>query len=88
MKSEFKLMIFFNAVFAAFYLLWNWNEYSTLSPLYQVAISAHFPWYIQFSGTPDGNGLVAFFDANFGLFILLFVIFVNLCLAYRLQKSK
>jgi hypothetical protein len=84
MKSESSLMVFFDAAFAAFYLLWNWNEYSTLSPLYQVSISAHFPLYIQYSGTPGGNELVSFFDGNFGLFIFLFVIFVNLYLAYRL----
>jgi hypothetical protein len=88
LKIEFKVMVFFDAAFAAFYLLCNWSEYSVLSPLYQVAISAHFPWYIHFSGTPDGNGLVAFYDANFGLFTLLFVTLVNLYLAYRLQIGK
>ena len=88
MKSEFKLMVFFDAVFVALYLLWNWSEYSILSPLYQVAVSAHFPWYIQFSGTPDGNSLVAFFDFNFGLLTLLLAILVNLFLAYRLQRNK
>jgi hypothetical protein len=88
MKIEFKVMVFFDAAFAAFYLLWNWNEYSVLSPLYQVATSAHFPWYIQFSGTSDGNGLVSFSDANFGLFTLLLVIFVNLYIAYRLKEAK
>ena len=80
-------MLFSNALFLALYLLWNWAEYSGLNGLYQVAISSHFPWYVQFSYTPDDVS-AAFFDLNFGLAILLLAVLVNLYLAYKLQRSK
>ena len=88
MKSEFKLMVFFNAAFAAFYLLWNWAEYSALNSYgYQMAVKAYFPWNIQFS-VQNPNLPTLDIDNNFGLFTLLLVIFVNLYLAYRLQSDK
>jgi len=75
-----------NAFLVFVYLLWNWAEYSALSPLYQVSVDAHFPWYIQFSGL-HGNALVAFFDFNWGLFIILLATFVDLYFFVRLQRS-
>jgi cobalamin synthase len=87
MKSEFGLMVFCNGVFVALYLLWNWAEYSRLQSLGNpVAVSTHFPWYIQFS--TSGNAITVLFDTNFGLIFFLLAIFVNLYLAYRLQRSK
>jgi hypothetical protein len=86
MSRELALILSINAFLVFVYLLWNWSEYSTLSPLYQVAVDAHFPWYIQFSGTTNGNALVAFFDVNWGLFIILLATFVNLYFFVRLQR--
>jgi hypothetical protein len=87
MNKQFKTIVYFNAAFFVLYLLWNWSEYSVLSPLYQVAINSHFPLYIAFSGTSDGVGLDLFTDYNFGLLLFSLAIIVNLYLAYRLQKA-
>jgi len=89
MKSEFKLMVFCNAVLVMFYLLWNWAEDSAFSTIYNARISSDFPLYIQVGGsTQNGFGLIQFYDLNFGFLILLFAILVNLTLAYRLQGNK
>lgn len=88
MTREFIIMVLANVVFVFLYVAYNWVEYSILSPLYHVAIRVYFPWYIQFTGTPDGNLIVSFFDINFGLMLFLLAIFVNLFFAYRLQRSK
>jgi hypothetical protein len=87
MSWELAQIFSINAFLVFLYLLWNWSEYSTLSPLYKVAVNAHFPWYIQFSGTPNGNALVAFLDVNWGLFIILLATLVNLYFFVRLQRS-
>lgn len=88
LRTEFKLMVLSNAFFALLYLLWNWNEYSTYSSVYNIVLSTHFPMYIQIGGTTkDGIGLIAAYDYNFGLVILLFAILVNLFLAFKLQKQ-
>ena len=90
MKPEFSLMVFSNALFIALYLLWNWNEYSSLTTIYQVAINAYFPLTINFSGTTQsGNGLILFQDSNFGLVFFLAAIFVNLYLGRTdFRKTK
>ena len=88
MFREFKAMVLANAFLVALYLLWNWGEYSDLSRIYHVTTNANFPWYIQFSGsTQNGFGLIANFDFNFGLFLLLFAVTANLYLAYILQRQ-
>ena len=88
MFREFKAMVLANAFLVALYLLWNWSEYSGLARIYHVAIQTHFPWYVQFSGsTQNGFGLVVDFDFNFGLFLLLFAVLLNLYLSYTLQKQ-
>ena len=83
---ELTQILSINAFLVFVYLLWNWAEYSALSQLYQVSVDAHFPWYIQFSGT-NGNALVALFDVNWGLFIILLATFVDLYFFVRLQRS-
>ena len=82
-------MILVNAFFVALYLTWNWFEYSALTTIYHVVLSPRFPWGIQISGTTqNGYGLIADFDANLGLIILLLAAVVNLYLAFRLQRNS
>jgi hypothetical protein len=90
LRKEFKLIVLFNALFAVFYLFWNWDEYSAITSMKIIAVKANFPFLIQFSGTTkDGLGLVLFIDSNVCLAIFLLAIFVNLYLAFRLQtKAK
>jgi hypothetical protein len=81
-------MILVNAFFLALYLTWNWFEYSALTRIYHVVLSPQFPWGIQISGsTQNGYGLIADFDANLGLIILLLATVINLYLAFRLQRN-
>jgi hypothetical protein len=88
MDKKIKLLALVNAAFVVLYLLWNWAEYSILSPLNHVSVKAHFPLYIQFSGSPNGNAIVSFFDFNFGFMILLLATVVNLFVVLRLKTQE
>jgi hypothetical protein len=88
LPKQLKLIVLVNALIIALYLYWNWTEYSILKPLYHVAITTNFPWYIQFSGTPDGNAIIVFIDINFGLMMLLLAIFTNMYFIITLQRNN
>ena len=91
MKIEFTLMVYLNALLVALYLLWNWAEYSVLNGLNVYFINAYYPWYIQLSYTVEqAPGLLQrdVTEPNFGLALVFIALFVNLYLAYRLQRSK
>lgn len=81
-------MLFFNTVFVAFYLLWNWTEYSALNGMHQVSIQAYFPLTVLFSGTKVGYDILLVSDITLGLVLFLLEILVNLCFIYRLQRTN
>jgi hypothetical protein len=87
MAKLLKIMLLANALFVVLYLLWNWAEYSAInglgSPVY---ITTYYPLKIQYVGA--GNAVHIFVDSNFTLLLFLFATFVNLYLAFRLQRSK
>jgi hypothetical protein len=88
MLKQFKLIVLANAFFVFVFVAYNWVEYSALNSFgYQVAIRAHFPWNIQFS-VQNPNAPRLDIESNYTLFLFLLATFVNLYLAYRIQRSK
>jgi hypothetical protein len=92
MNKQFKLMVLANAVFVLLYFAYDWVEYSSIQQLSALSlgnllyVTPHFPWQIQYVG--NTHVVFQFDDYNFTLLLFLLATFLNLYIAFKLQRSK
>ena len=85
MPKQLKLMVLVNTAFVALYAFVNWLQYSALN--HQIVVT-NFPWYIQYSPSTNGPGLIAVIMLNFTLLVFLVAVLINVYFLIIVHKTS